>query len=102
MPTAMAEGVSFISRALEGGGSILVHCHRGISRSITITMAWMVQELQLPSEEAFAKIKHARRCADPNLGFWCCLKEWEARVLVKPPRSLKSLSPRTGAPSSWQ
>ena len=36
MQTALSTGVDFISEALAAGGTVLVHCHRGISRSATL------------------------------------------------------------------
>lgn len=85
MHTAIREGVAFIGQALESGGTVLVHCHRGISRSCTLAMAHLIQEQQRSVEEVFAQMRHARRVCDPNLGYLCVLKEWERAVVVKKP-----------------
>lgn len=89
-------GVNFIREALQSGGHVLVHCHRGISRSCTLAMAYLVESQQRPAEAVFEAIRAARRICDPNLGYWCALHEWEKRVL--PPQLRRSRS-RLGTPS---
>ena len=39
MGEAIDAGVNFIHSALQAGGAVLVHCHKGISRSCTLVMA---------------------------------------------------------------
>jgi len=88
MQSALIRGTEFISSALEGGGTVLVHCHRGISRSATLAMAHLVRATQTPAEAVFEQMRAARRIVDPNLGYWVALKEWERRVL--PPSLLRN------------
>ena len=81
MKEALTDGVAFIHGAIEGGGRVLVHCQRGISRSCTLAMAYLMWAQRLPAEAVFVELRHARRVADPNLGYWCSLKDWEQHVL---------------------
>jgi len=81
MQTALRTGVDFIRQAHQQGGSVLVHCHRGISRSCTLVMAYLVEALQQPAEKVFESLRAARRVCDPNLGYWCAMQEWERAVL---------------------
>ena len=81
MPAALELGVRFIHDAIEAGGHVLVHCHRGISRSCTLTIAYLMWAQRCTAEAAFVEVRRARRIADPNLGYWVTLKEWEKLVL---------------------
>ena len=82
MHTALASGVDFIERALASPcARVLVHCHRGISRSCALAMAYLIKAERKSAEEVFSNVRRARRVCDPNLGYWCCLKEWERLTL---------------------
>lgn len=103
MQSVLREGVDFIRTAINGGGVVLVHCHRGISRSVTLVMAYLIEMEQRSAESVFDSIRAKRRIADPNLGYWCTLQEWEKLVLVPRlprQRSASRLSPfpLTGSP----
>ena len=106
---ALHDGVAFIRQALHTStGSVLVHCARGISRSCTLAMAYLICHKRLAAEAAFEAIRSTRRCCDPNFAYWCAIKEWEravlpaslhmpnmARTLSGPsPRALPAPSPR--------
>jgi len=98
MKGALRTGVDFIRSAIRGGGTVLVHCHRGISRSATLAMAYLVEEDQRPAEAVFETIRAKRPVVDPNLGFWVALQGWEKAVL--PPRLIRSRSSRSVASPS--
>lgn len=83
-------GTDFIAHALGQGGTVLVHCHRGVSRSATLAIAHLVRSLQQPAEAVFEQLRACRRIVDPNLTYWMALKEWERRVL--PPALLRAYS----------
>lgn len=82
MGDAIRDGVRFMHAAIETGGAVLVHCHRGISRSCTLAMAYLIWADRLSADEAFEELRRARRVCDPNLGFLCSLKDWERQVLA--------------------
>ena len=98
MATVLPVGVEFIQAAISGGGTVLVHCHRGISRSVTLAMAYLIWAEQRPAEQVFETIRSTRKVVDPNLGFWMALKEWEAHVL--PPAALRPKSTNSSAHST--
>lgn len=50
-------------------GNILVHCRAGISRSVTIVIAYLVSEFDMTVQEALQHIRKIRPCAHPNSGF---------------------------------
>ena len=80
MPAALAEAAAFIRDAHGAGGTVLVHCHRGISRSCTVAMAYLIAERRCTAEAVFDELRRARPVCDPNLGYWVTLKEWERQL----------------------
>ncbi|KAF3907962.1 hypothetical protein ABW21_db0207717 [Orbilia brochopaga] len=59
----------FIDTAVNSGGSVLVHCAMGISRSATISAAYLIFKKQVPSEAALDIIRETRPIICPNIGF---------------------------------
>ncbi|KAK6354839.1 tyrosine protein phosphatase yvh1 [Orbilia brochopaga] len=59
----------FIDNAVSSGGSVLVHCAMGISRSATISAAYLIFKKQIPSEAALDIIRETRPVICPNIGF---------------------------------
>lgn len=59
----------FISSALSEGGSVLVHCYAGQSRSTTLLAAHLMLTRGLGLGEALAMLQAARPSVCPNLGF---------------------------------
>lgn len=98
MQEALGTGVEYISSAIASGGTVLVHCHRGISRSATLAIAYLCRATQQPAELVFEQMRTKRKVIDPNLGYWVALKEWERRVL--PPMVLRAHSSRERMHSS--
>lgn len=59
----------FIGGALRSGGCVFVHCGRGISRSSTVVMAYLMQTRNLDVSGAFSLVSSKRPCCYPNIGF---------------------------------
>ncbi|KAG6810854.1 hypothetical protein H0H92_010069 [Tricholoma furcatifolium] len=55
---------------------ILVHCHEGISRSVSVVAAFLIATYGWTVPEALQYIKQKRRVADPNFGFIAQLGEY--------------------------
>ncbi|XP_035671436.1 dual specificity protein phosphatase 2-like [Branchiostoma floridae] len=70
----------FIAEAIESGGRVLVHCNLGISRSSTITMAYLMKERQWTMKDAFDFLKERRQVAQPNMGFLRQLSKYEVEL----------------------
>jgi len=68
----------FISETLENDpdNKIYVHCVCGVSRSVSIVCAYLIQEHGLTPLEAIKKIKSQRDCANPNEGFVSQLQKY--------------------------
>lgn len=69
----------------EKGGTVLVHCEAGISRSPTICMAYLMKTKQLRLKEAFDYIKQRRGVISPNFGFMGQLLQYESEILPSTP-----------------
>eukprot|EP01135_Chromosphaera_perkinsii_P002308 Nk52_evm94s221 gene=Nk52_evmTU94s221 len=65
------ETTEWIHNARMAGGSVLIHCMAGISRSSTITAAYILALLEgnVSSETAIGIIRLSRDCVSPNSGF---------------------------------
>lgn len=61
--------IDFIHKARCKGGIVLVHCLAGVSRSVTITVVYIMTVTNLNWRDALNAVRGARRCANPNFGF---------------------------------
>nr|CCA19342.1 conserved hypothetical protein [Albugo laibachii Nc14] len=68
---------NFIENARASGGKILVHCVKGISRSPTLAIAYIMWYKGVGVYQALEFVRHARPVVDPNAGFIFQLTEWE-------------------------
>jgi len=59
-------------------GAVLVHCVEGISRSVTICLAWLMSRHRMTYKDAVAYVESKRPGADPNFGFRSQLLKYEA------------------------
>ncbi|XP_061493889.1 dual specificity protein phosphatase 12 [Rhineura floridana] len=66
---------SFISRARERGGTVLVRCQAGVSRSVAVVTAYLMKANKLPFEEAYAFVQAIKPDAKMNRGF-----EWQLKL----------------------
>ena len=62
------------------GGRVLVHCVAGVSRSATITIAYIMLRTRLSMMEAFHFVKRHRHIVAPNFNFMGQLMELERRL----------------------
>jgi dual specificity phosphatase 12 len=56
----------FIHEQIETDGVVLVHCAMGISRSVTMTMAYLIEYEGMTLAEAFATVRENRTQAHPH------------------------------------
>ncbi|KAL4921227.1 protein-tyrosine phosphatase-like protein [Aspergillus aurantiobrunneus] len=63
--------IKFIQSGLDAGGSVLVHCAMGKSRSATVCIAYLLhrQRSALTPQSALALLRESRPLCEPNSGF---------------------------------
>lgn len=68
----------FIRDSLQNqDGGVLVHCRKGISRSVTAVMAYLIWLHRMDAVSAFNRVQEKRRVAWPNNAFQRQLQLWE-------------------------
>mmetsp|Transcript_1640 Transcript_1640/g.3529 ORF Transcript_1640/g.3529 Transcript_1640/m.3529 type:complete len:186 (+) Transcript_1640:3278-3835(+) len=70
------ECVEFIQKAIADGGSVLVHCLAGVSRSATIVTAYLMKVEGMDLNQALKHIRQKRPLANPNPGFINQLRDY--------------------------
>ncbi|CAG9321908.1 unnamed protein product [Blepharisma stoltei] len=65
----LEETLEFIKHSGDKHPRILVHCYKGISRSPTILIAYLMKYGKLSFDLAYGRIKSQRLCIHPNKGF---------------------------------
>lgn len=59
---------SWIDAALLSGGAVLVHCHEGKSRSVTLLLAYLMMSRGLTLAAALGHMRSLHPKASPNAG----------------------------------
>ncbi|KAJ8274353.1 hypothetical protein COCON_G00089780 [Conger conger] len=68
-------------RGEEGrGGTTLVYCKNGRSRSAAVCAAYLMKHHSLSLADAFQMVKTARPVVEPNPGFWAQLEKYEQEL----------------------
>jgi len=70
----------FIDEASHYGG-VLIHCHKGVSRSASIAIAYLMKKNQLSADESLAFVKSVRPIVSPNAAFVSQLHAYGASLL---------------------
>lgn len=76
----------FIENAMEGFNAgeknvVLVHCAKGVSRSATIVIMFLMRTYELGLDEAFRFVKRHREIIEPNEGFMNELRNFQMNNL---------------------
>jgi len=69
--------VDKIENAMKNKQGVLVHCQRGISRSASIVIVYIMRSKNISYNEAFQLVKDRRSIIKPNKGFIKQMKEYE-------------------------
>jgi dual specificity MAP kinase phosphatase len=83
--STMREAVEYIEAARRSGGSVLVHCRVGVSRSSTIVLAYVMGHLDLNLVEAYLLVRSRRLniLIQPHLLFFWELRGWETYLAAQ-------------------
>lgn len=77
LPEAMLQqGLNFVSKHREQGGTILIACGAGISRSAAFAIAALKEIEGLTLLDAFHEVKRARPEALPHMALWASLCQY--------------------------
>lgn len=69
------EMAAFINKHIENGHNVLVHCHAGMSRSVTAVLYYLIRYRGFKTAKGALKVvRRSRPMARPNSGFWKKLK----------------------------
>ncbi|KAM6350514.1 dual specificity protein phosphatase 22 isoform 2-T2 [Podargus strigoides] len=71
------ESIKFIHECRLTGEGCLVHCLAGVSRSVTLVVAYIMTITDFGWEDALCVVRAARSCANPNMGFQRQLQDFE-------------------------
>lgn len=72
--------INFIDSEIKKGKKVLVHCMAGISRSVTIIIAYLMIKKNMSLMDAINYVKSKRKIAHPNEGFCCKLNILELKL----------------------
>jgi dual specificity MAP kinase phosphatase len=78
----LAPVCEWIDRAREQGGKVLVHCRVGVSRSATVTIAYVMKYLGISLAEAYLIVRSRRLSVliQPNMRLLYNLCGWEVKL----------------------
>ncbi|XP_055312819.1 mucin-5AC [Sitodiplosis mosellana] len=83
----------FIHAARLRDGNVLIHCLAGMSRSVTVAVAYIMSVTQLSWKEALKVVRTGRSVANPNQGFQFQLQDFEENKLPEERRRLRERFP---------
>ncbi|XP_007671300.1 dual specificity protein phosphatase 7 isoform X2 [Ornithorhynchus anatinus] len=79
------EAITFIDEARSKKCGILVHCLAGISRSVTVTVAYLMQKMNLSLNDAYDFVKRKKSNISPNFNFMGQLLDFERTLGLNSP-----------------
>ena len=82
---------NIIEKARNDNSVILIHCMAGISRSVTLTIAYIMAFFNLSMQDAYQYVKDKRPAISPNLNFMGQLVEFERHCQEKGPRDSRDM-----------
>ncbi|KAK6060132.1 dual specificity phosphatase, catalytic domain protein [Cooperia oncophora] len=77
------EAIAFIDAAARAGDACLVHCLAGISRSVTICLAYLMAKNKWSLEDAYDLVLRRNASIAPNFHFMGQLTEYERHLGVR-------------------
>ncbi|XP_043315976.1 dual specificity protein phosphatase 9 isoform X1 [Cervus elaphus] len=81
------EAIAFIDEALSQNYGVLVHCLAGVSRSVTVTVAYLMQKLHLSLNDAYDLVKRKKSNISPNFSFMGQLLDFERSLQLEERRA---------------
>ncbi|EDV97590.1 GH16949 [Drosophila grimshawi] len=76
--------IHFIEEARSANSAVLVHCLAGVSRSVTVTLAYLMQTRALSLNDAFMLVRDRKPDVSPNFHFMQQLQSFESQLRLSP------------------
>lgn len=73
-----------IHEVISNGNVVLVHCVAGVSRSVTLCLAYLIKWQKMTLHNAYHHLKQRRSQIRPNTGFFKQLIKYEERLYGEP------------------
>lgn len=80
----LPEAFAFIEKARVSGERVLVHCHAGMSRSVTVILAYLMKFFNHTLDSAYEHVKQIKSDISPNFSFMGQLLEYECTLRPSP------------------
>ncbi|XP_077476184.1 uncharacterized protein LOC144089149 [Stigmatopora argus] len=77
------QALGFIDSAMSSGGSVLVHCAAGISRSPALAVAYIMYSSGMDLDHAYRFVKERRPSISPNFNFLGQLQHFQGTLRQK-------------------
>lgn len=90
----MDQSYRFIEEGKHYGG-VLVHCHKGVSRSSTFVLGYLMKKNGMTLDEALEYVKTIRPIVMPNLAFMAQLRAYEIILDKERQNSVESFDKET-------
>ena len=74
--------INYINEAKEKNGRVLIHCYKGVSRSVSVIISYLIYLYNWTYDEAFDFVQLKRPIANPNIGFYLQLKTFHKRITL--------------------
>lgn len=97
----MEQSYRFIEEGKHYGG-VLVHCHKGVSRSSTFVIGYLMKKNGMSLDEALEYVKSIRPIVMPNLAFIAQLKAYEISLAKDRENAIESLEKTTSSRPALQ
>ncbi|EAA00236.5 AGAP012237-PA [Anopheles gambiae str. PEST] len=78
------DAIKFIDEARSNGCGVLVHCLAGVSRSVTVTLAYLMFARTLSLNDAFLLVRSRKPDVSPNFHFMQQLHSFEQQLNIDP------------------
>ena len=104
----LSTSINFIKKAHEENGCVLSHCEKGLSRSVSIVIAYLISEKKMSYRSALNKTLEVRPHTQPNpkftkelVEFWSLKNLQQASEIPKTSFSLKERFPNNMLWLDW-
>ena len=83
----------FIRDALKDGGKVYIHCMCGVSRSVSVLLAYLMTQSTKSLDVLLKEVQSARPVANPNPGFITQLIEFRKLIIKNHYKNIHDIEP---------